>query len=97
MKSCSAMGRKVDTSPEFKDSVGLVNELTEADKEHIRSVFHEKMIPKLARYSARIGNLSCEFAGARYRNWCLQFRSAGSDFVIVDFEPDDDASAIDLS
>ena len=58
-------------------------ELDEEERALIGEVFHEEIVPKLQKLGARLGNLSCEFAGERYTNWILQFRSKGSDFEIV--------------
>lgn len=74
----------------------IPEELDEDDRAHIRTAFHQEVVPKLKRLDARIGTLECSFAGARYRNWVLEFRSAGSDFEIVDFDYDEDADSIDL-
>lgn len=70
--------------------------LTDEDKERIRAAFHQEVVPKLARLNARLGTLCCEFAGEEYVHWTLRFRSAGSDFEIVDFEYDEAAAGIDL-
>ena len=48
------------------------------------------------RYGARMGNLNCEFAGERFKNWNIQFKSIGSDFEIVEFEYDEEGDGIDL-
>jgi hypothetical protein len=71
-------------------------ELDDDCRAHIRMVFHDEVVPKLQRLDARLGNLECSFAGQRYRNWVLQFKSIGSDFEIVDFEYDADADSMDL-
>ncbi|MFH1351381.1 MAG: hypothetical protein ABII26_10675 [Pseudomonadota bacterium] len=75
---------------------GLLQDLTDEDQEHIRMVFNEEVAPKLARLDARLGTLNCEFAGEQYRNWAIQFKSAGSGFDIVDFEYDEEGDGIDL-
>ena len=73
-----------------------VTDLTEEDQSFIRGIFDEQIVPKLERLSARLGTLSCEFAGEQYRNWTIQFRSIGSDFEIVEFEYDEDGDSLDL-
>ena len=79
-----------------EDQIKLVYELDEEDLAHIREIFYEDMVPKLIKYDARLGNLSCEFAGEQYKNWILQFQSKGSDFEIVEFEYDEEGDNIDL-
>ena len=79
-----------------EDYCHLVDELDDDDKTYIRDVFFEQMVPKLVKCNARLGNLSCEFAGEKYKNWMIQFQSKGSDFEIVEFEYDEDAGSIDL-
>lgn len=71
-------------------------ELDEDDLAVIRDVFEEKIVPKLRRHHARIGALSCEFAGPAYAGWMLRFRSTGDDFEIIDYEYDQDVGALDL-
>jgi hypothetical protein len=70
--------------------------LTDEDHERIRAAFYEEVVPKLSRLDARLGTLSCEFAGEQYKHWTLRFRSVGSDFEIVEFEYDEDADSLDL-
>ncbi|MDY7036158.1 MAG: hypothetical protein SV375_08370 [Thermodesulfobacteriota bacterium] len=70
--------------------------LTDEDQEHIRIIFHECITPKLIKLDARLGILNCKFAGERYQNWNVQFKSVGSDFDIVDFEYDEEGCGIDL-
>jgi len=79
-----------------KSQIQLVDELDDEDKAHITESFFEHMVPKLIKCHARLGNLSCEFAGEKYRNWMIQFQSKGSGFEIVEFEYDEDAESIDL-
>lgn len=79
-----------------KDLVNIGDELSGEDQEQIRAVFHEEVVPKLMKLSARLGSLSCEFAGEQFRNWTIQFKSVGDDFEIVDFEYDEDGAGIDL-
>jgi hypothetical protein len=40
--------------------------------------------------------VGCEFAGPRFSQWQIQFRSRGQDFDIVDFEYDEEGCSIDL-
>ncbi len=61
------------------------------------AVFQEDVVPRLMRMGARTGNIGCEFAGAAYQNWILQFRSSPSGFDITGFEYDEVARAIDLA
>jgi len=70
--------------------------ITEEEQDHIRTVFHEKVVPKLVKLHARLGNIACEFAGERYKNWMIEFKSVGDDFEIVDFEYDEKGAGIDL-
>ena len=79
-----------------KNHIKLVDELDDEDMVHIREIFYEEIVPKLIKCDARLGNLSCEFAGEQYKNWILQFQSKGSDFDIVEFEYDEDGESIDL-
>ena len=76
--------------------LGPIPELTDEDQGHIREIFHDVVAPKLAKLDARLGTISCGFAGEPYRNWTIQFESVGSDFDIVEFEYDEDADTIDL-
>lgn len=73
-----------------------VQELGDDDQAHIRTLFHEEVAPRLRRLHARLGTLSCEFAGERFRNWTVRFKSVGNDFEIVDFEYDEDGAGLDL-
>jgi hypothetical protein len=72
------------------------HELDEEDKDHIRAVFDDEVVPKLARLNARLGNLSCAFAGKDFEHWTIEFRSIGNDFEIVSFEYDEEADSLDL-
>ena len=73
-----------------------IDELDEEDKAHIADVFLVKIVPKLRKHDARLGNLSCGFAGERYRHWTLQFKSVRSGFEIVEFTYDEEGDNIDL-
>jgi hypothetical protein len=79
------------------DGEPLNPELSDEDKDHIRAIFSEEMVPRLTKLQARTGALGCEFADPRYKNWTLHFRSRGRDFDIIDFEYDEDADSIDLN
>ena len=82
----------------FKEnSIETKKELTDDDKLHIMTVFQEDVAPRLMRMDARLGNISCEFAGVKYRNWVIEFRSSPSGFSIVDFDYDEEARGIDLA
>ena len=81
---------------EEETQVYSIQELTDDDREHIRKLFDDEVVPKLTKFGARTGNLSCEFAGKEYRNWMIQFISVGSDFEIVEFEYDEEGEGIDL-
>ena len=76
--------------------IPVLAELDDEAQEHIRATFQDEIVPKLQRLDARLGMLTCSFAGEKYGNWVLQFKSVGSDFEIVDFEYDEDAEDIDL-
>jgi hypothetical protein len=70
--------------------------LTEEEKSQIQERFHEEIVPKLKKLDARLGTISCEFAGPLYAHWMIQFRSRGDDFDIVDFEFDETGTGMDL-
>jgi len=74
----------------------LNKELTDEEKSEIQQIFSEEIVPKLKKLDARLGMISCEFAGPQYANWMVQFKSRGDDFEIVDFEYDEKAAGIDL-
>ena len=71
-------------------------ELDDDDKELIRAIFYEKIVPKLGKLHARLGTLNCDFAGKQFRNWSIGFRSKGSGYDVVSFEYDEDSRGIDL-
>ncbi len=79
-----------------EDLANTVHELSDDDQAHIRTVFHEEVVPKLVKLGARLGTLSCEFAGEQFRNWTVRFRSVGNDLEIVEFEYDEDGAELDL-
>jgi len=74
----------------------MKDKLTEEEKSEIQELFYEAIVPKLKKLDARLGTISCEFAGPRYENWMIQFRSRGEEFEIVDFEYDETGAGIDL-
>jgi hypothetical protein len=74
----------------------MKDDLTDEEKSEIREIFFDKIVLKLKKLDARLGTISCEFAGPRYANWMLQFRSRGKEFEIVDFEYDETGAGIDL-
>lgn len=74
----------------------LPDELSDEDQDIIRRVFHEEVVPKLLKLDARLGTISCEFAGEEYKNWSIQFKSVGDDFEIVEFEYDEEGATLDL-
>jgi hypothetical protein len=71
-------------------------ELTDDDLGRIRETFYKEVVPKLQSLDARLGNINCSFAGDKYRNWVLTFRSSGSEFEIVEIEYDPEADTFDL-
>ncbi len=74
-------------------------ELSDEDREHIRTLFDAQVASKLGRLHARQGVLNCGFAGEAFRPWQVRFRSAGTGFEIVEFEYDeegDDTFDLDL-
>jgi hypothetical protein len=79
-----------------KEDMNPTHELEEEDKDHIRAVFDDKVVPKLVRLNARLGNLSCAFAGKDFEHWTIEFRSKGNDFEIVSFEYDEEVHSLDL-
>jgi hypothetical protein len=74
----------------------LNKELTDEEKSEIQQLFSDQIVPKLKKLDARLGTISCEFAGPRYVKWMIQFRSRGEEFEIVDFEYEEMGAGIDL-
>ena len=74
----------------------MKNDLTDEEKSEIQQLFSEEIVPKLRKLDARLGTISCEFAGPRYENWMIQFRSRGDAFEIVEFEYDATGAGMDL-
>ncbi|MGD8983450.1 MAG: hypothetical protein PVI53_05470 [Desulfobacteraceae bacterium] len=79
-----------------EDLANTGHELSDDDQAHIRTLFHEEVTPKLIKLGARLGTLSCEFAGKQFKNWMIQFKSVGDDLEIVEFEYDEDGAGLDL-
>ena len=73
-----------------------IPDLDEDKKIFLNEIFREEIVPKLIRLGARTGTINCGFAGNEYQNWNVRFRSVGSDFIISDFEFDEDGASIDL-
>jgi hypothetical protein len=73
-----------------------VHELSDDAQTYIRTLFHEEVEPKLMKLGARLGTLSCEFAGEQFRNWTVRFRSVGNNLEIVEFEYDEEGAELDL-
>ena len=71
-------------------------DLDEDEKIFLSELFEEEIIPKLIRLGARLGTINCSFAGEKYHKWNIRFKSAGSDFMISDFEFDENGASIDL-
>ncbi len=79
-----------------KDKILGRSELDDQDKASIAELFDEEIVPRLRDLHARIGTVSCDFAGEEYKNWIIRFKSRGGDFDIVDFEYDEEACSFDL-
>ena len=71
--------------------------LDDDDKAHITEVFDEDVVPRLMIMQARAGNINCDFAGAEYKNWVIEFRTNRFGFEIVDFEYDEDSRSFELA
>ena len=71
-------------------------ELDPDDKALISELFQETVVERLKKLHARSGVVTCAFAGPKYKNWLLQFRSAGSGFEVVAFRFDATAEEIGL-
>ncbi len=79
-----------------KEKDAIRTSLEEDDVFLISDLFHSVVVEKLKKLHAKNGIITCGFAGEKYGNWLLQFRSAGSGFEIVGFEFDDRAEEMDL-
>ena len=77
-------------------TIGPEHHLSENDRMHILQVFEEDVVPRLRRMDAKIGNLNCDFAGDKYKNWVLEFKTNRSGFEIVDFEYDEHSRKVQL-
>lgn len=80
----------------FSSSSKKIPDLDEDEKIFLTELFQEKIIPKLIRLGARLGTINCSFAGEKYQKWNIIFKSIGSDFIISDFEFDEDGASIDI-
>lgn len=69
--------------------------LDDNERLYISDMFYEEKVPKLIKLGARLGVVNCRFAGEEYKNWNIRFRSAGSDFEIIDFYYDEASSDMD--
>jgi hypothetical protein len=78
------------------DQRDVLDELEDDDKLLISDLFFEEIVPKLKKLGARLGTVSCEFAGTRYKSWNIRFNSMGSGFDIVEFEYDEESRGMDL-
>jgi len=74
-----------------------IDQLDDDDRMHIAEVFHEDIAPRLLRMGARTGNINCDFAGQKYMNWVIEFKSTRSGFDIVDFEYDEESRNFELA
>ena len=74
----------------------MYHELTDEEKSEIQQLFSEEIVQKLKKLDARLGTISCEFAGPQYANWMIQFKSRGEGFEIVDIEYDEMGAGMDL-
>ena len=70
--------------------------LDEDEKVFLTEMFQEKICPKLVRLGARLGTINCGFAGEKYGKWNIIFKSIGSDFMISEFEYDEEGTDMDL-
>ena len=77
-------------------SLKYLPDLDEDEKIFLSELFQEEIVPKLNRLSARLGTINCGFAGEKYQKWNIRFKSTGSDFMITDFEFDENSASIDL-
>ena len=74
----------------------MKDQLTDEEKSEIQELFCEVIAPKLKKLDARLGTISCDFAGPQYAKWMIEFRSRGDDFQIVGFEYDETGAGMDL-
>ena len=73
-----------------------IEELPDEEITYIRDLFFSEIEPRLMKIDARMGNISCAFAGEKYCNWIIEFRSLSNGFEIVDISYDPDADTIDI-
>lgn len=78
------------------DNLKGLSDLDDNEKIFLGEIFHEKIVPKLIKLGARLGTINCSFAGEKYQKWNISFKSIGSDFMISEFEFDEDGASIDL-
>ena len=50
-------------------------QLDDEDRTFLSDLFYEEIVPKLRKLGARLGTVSCEFAGTPYKNWNIRFDS----------------------
>ena len=81
---------------EKEDRIRMIEDLDDTDRSHITEIFLDEIVPKLNRIDARIGTINCDFAGERYRNWNISFKSKRSGFEIVAFEYDEESYGLSL-
>ena len=81
---------------EEQTPLSVKKSLDDDDRFHIIEIFQEEIADRLMRMDARIGNISCEFAGPQYRNWVAQFKSSRWGLEIVDFEYDENTRSFGL-
>jgi hypothetical protein len=62
----------------------------------ISELFQDRVVERLKKLHARSGVVTCSFAGPKYKNWLLEFRSAGSGFEVVGFRFDERAEEMGL-
>ena len=73
-----------------------IPELNGNDKIQITELFEEIVMPKLIKLDARVGTINCGFAGEKYQNWNISFKSIGSDLIITEFEYDEEGFSVDF-
>lgn len=81
---------------ENRKNVEAQQDLDYEDRILIEEIFNRDIVPKLNRLHARNGILNCEFAGDRYKDWIVYFRSEGTGFEITEFEYDEESVGMDL-
>jgi len=71
-------------------------ELNDNDRIRISEIFQQDIVQKLMMMHARNGTICCEFAGEKYKNWLIEFRSSRAGLDIVGFEYDPDSRSFEL-